>query len=472
MRNHASTAHERVHSVIFGRVSLKKSRLTKKGDTSMKETQIKPQIELVYGPGDKSKSLRDTVIYSLQWLFIMFYPVVWGYAIVGLGLELTGAEMSDYMARVVLMIGVSTLVQVTAGHRLSMVSGPNIIPSLAIVAAFAVGGKEFALQSFNAYIIAGIFVAILGGLGWISYIGKVWSPLALGGMIMMVGLTVSSVGMGMIASSLASWPFYVGIILALLCGWLSIQGKGMLATIPVLIVIVLGYLVFMISGKFDWNLVKSMPTIVFPKIFPYGLTMPPVDLIITMIIVNIFSAINLFGNVSGYSNIIGVKTSPTAEKRYFTIFGLVEGSLTGLLGVPSYVSYGENLGLVLLTRVAGRIFIIIASIAFIVLSFFGQMAGLMAAMPKPVAGAVLLGVASTLIGIGANTWVQGGTYKTREIFITGFSVFLTFGISMLPKVFFDDLPRLVAMILKNPVIMVIFVIIILEQLVFKQKTAT
>ena len=428
-------------------------------------------FKLVYGPADKPKSMKETIIYSVQWLFIMFYPVVWGYSIVGLGLQLSGDEMASYMARVVLMIGVCTLAQVLAGHRLSMVSGPNIIPSLAIVAAFTIGGKEYALQSFNAYIIAGIVVAILGWLGIISMIGKVWTPLVLGSMIMMVGLATSTTGVSLIASDGATAPFAVGIILALICGYISIKGRGMLATIPVLITIVLGYLVFMVMGNFDWELVNSMPLIMAPSIFPYGLIMPPLDLIITMILVNIFSAVNLYGNVQGYSSIIGVKSDSATEKRYFTIFGAVEGILTGIFGVPSYVAYGENIGIVLLTRVAARIFIVIASVVCIVLSFFGPIGGLMAAMPKPVAGAVLLGVASTLIGTGASTWTQGNIFQTREIFITGFSVFLALGLAALPQEFYSALPNLVGTVLKTTVIMVIILTILMEQVIFKKSSA-
>ena len=434
----------------------------------MAEDKAAALVDVVYGPDDSPRSSWDGFIYSLQWLLIMFYPVVWGYSIVGLGVGLEGSEMAQYMGRVVLVIGISTLVQALAGHRFSMVSGPNIIPSLAIVAAFAIGGREYALLSFNAYIIAGVVVALLGALGLISQIGRVWTPLVLGSMVMMVGLATSSVGMSLIAVHGAAWPFYAGVIIALLCGWLSIRGNRFLATIPVLIAIVIGYVVFMAMGEFDWDLVRDMPRFVTPRLFPFGTGMPPLDLVMTMIVVNIFSAINLYGNVQGYANVIGAEVPTIREKRYFTIFGLVEGSLAGILGVPSHVSYGENLGLVMLTRVAARIFIVIASIAFIVLSFFGQIGGLMAAMPQPVAGAVLLGVASTLIGLGANIWHEN-QFGSREIFIVGFSVFFSLGVSFLPDSFFDQLPRLVGTLLNNPVIMVIILVIVLEQLLFPER---
>jgi xanthine/uracil permease len=218
------------------------------------------EFQLVYTTDEKPRTTRDGLLYTLQWIFTMFYPAVWGYTIVGVGLGLQGSQMAGYMGRVVLMIGIATIVQAVAGHRFAMVSGPNIIPSLAIVAAFAVGGKEYALLSFNAYIIAGVLIAILGGLGLISLVGKIWTPLVLGAMMMMVGLTTSSVGMSMLAAQAATWPFFVGIVLALMCGWLSLRGKGVLATLPVLITIVSGYVIFMLFGKFDWQLVRSMPT--------------------------------------------------------------------------------------------------------------------------------------------------------------------------------------------------------------------
>lgn len=424
---------------------------------------------LVYGPDDKPRSTRDALVYSLQWILIMFYPVVWGYSIVGINIGFTSSELSAYMSRVVLMIGVSTLIQVLAGHRLSMISGPNIIPSLAILAAFSIGGKENALMAFNAYIIAGLVVAAIGAFGLFSYLGRVWTPLALGAMVMMVGLTTSTVGVGMVADQGASWPMVVGILLALMCGWLSIQGKGLLATIPVMLAIAVGYIAFIATGNFNWEIVHNMPSVSVPELFPYGWQMPSFGLILTMIIVNLFSAINLYGNVSAYAGIVGRPLDQHQEKRCFVIFGLLEGTVCSIFGVPSNVAYGENLGLVLLTKVASRLFMIVAAIAYIILGFSGKFSGLMAAMPKEVAGAVLLGVASTLIGLGASTWSQSKRFQTREIFITGFSVFLAYGLSQLPASFYEQLPDLLAMLFQNAVIMVIVLVIVLEQLLFPLK---
>lgn len=431
------------------------------------------EIDLVYGPDDESGSLRDTVLYTLQWVFIGFYPVVWGLAIVGLGIGLTDAQLGQYMSRVVLMIGVATLLQAYYGHRLSMITGPNIVSSFAVVAAFAIGGTEYALLSFNAFIIAGIIVFLLGVLGVISWIKKVWSPLVLGSMVMMVALASASVGLELLAEFGASWPFMVGIGLALLSGYISVRASGLVSTIPVLIVVALGYIIFIATGRFNWELVNQMPTLVLPQPFPYGIEMPPLDLIITMTVVHLLSAVNLYGNVEAYENIAGIElTQPERqdrrERRYYGIFGLIEGTLTGILGVPGYITYGENLGFLTATKVAARRFIIYASLIIILLSFLGPIGGFMAAMPRPVAGAILLGIASTLVGEGAKIWQQE-RFESREVFIVSFSVFLSLGAYFLPDSFYSGVPDIIGTIMTNPIIFVMLIVILLEQVLFPRE---
>jgi xanthine/uracil permease len=54
------------------------------------------------------------------------------------------------------------------------------------------------------------------------------------------------------------------------------------------------------------------------------------------------------------------------------------------LGTPATLAYGENLGIVQLTRVAARAFVIVAAAIFTVLAFIGPFGALMAVMPKEV----------------------------------------------------------------------------------------
>jgi xanthine/uracil permease len=425
--------------------------------------------DLVYKLEDKPKSTGDWVLYSFQWTVTMFYAVVWGYAIVGVGLEFQGEELTRYMSAVVLTIGISTLVQAWLGHRMAMVSGPNVIPSFAIVAAYSAGGIDYALQSFMAQAIAGVGIAVLALVGIVKYIRKFWSPLILGSMIIMVGLAVAGTGLEYMVDGSWDWPFAVALALALGGSILAIRGKGVWATLPPLVIIGLGFLAFIAMGEVDFTPVNEAPLFTAPGFLPYGLSIPPWDLILIMLVVNLMAGLNLYGNLHGYAKVIDEEVPVKQEKRCFTIFGLVETTLPGLFGTPATVAFGENLGIVQLTRVAARVFIMVASVVFIVLAFFGPFSGLMAAIPRPIAGAVLLGIASTVIGIGADTLQTAPAFKRREQTLVGFSIFLSLGLYQLPDEVWQQAPRLVDTIFSNPIISVILFVILFEQVVFREK---
>ena len=425
-----------------------------------------PSDALVYGRTEQPRSTHDWCLYSFQWLVTMVYAVVWGYAIVGVGLNFDGARMTTYISSVVLTIGLSTLLQAWIGHRMAMVHGPNVIPSLAIVAAFVAGGEAYALQSFTAQAIAGLIIVALVYLGAVHYIRRVWSPLILGSMIIMIGLTVAEVGLGDMTQAGFGLGFLIALLLALGGTVLAIRGKGVWATLPPVFVLFLGYIIFLILGRVDLSLVRQAPLLAIPTLFPYGRTMPSWDLLLIMLIVNLMAAMNFYGNLHGYAGVIKEKVNEREEHRSFLLFGLLETTLPGILGTPATVAYGENLGIVQLTRVAARAFVIVAAAIFIVLAFIGPFGALMAVMPKEVAGAVLLGIASTVIGIGAGVLNSAPAFDRREQTLVGFSIFLSLGLHLLPHETWLQTPRLIETVFSNPVISVIIFVLVFEKLIF------
>lgn len=277
----------------------------------------KDKNDLVYDINEHPRSGRDWIIYTTQWVVTMFYAVVWGYAIVGLAMGYESSELSSYMSAIVLTIGLSTLVQVWLGHRMAMVSGPNIITSLAIVAAITAGGKEYAQHAFLAQSIASIIIVVLAMVNAGKYIKKVWSPLILGSMVLMVGLSISKQGLLLLTAFGFGWQFLTGAILALGGIFLGIRAKGVWGTLPPLLVIVVGYAIFMIAGEFNWSLFQTPETFIFPRFLPYGFSMPPIDLIIIMLVVNLMATLNLYGNLIGYADIIKHEVEPKQLKRSF-----------------------------------------------------------------------------------------------------------------------------------------------------------
>lgn len=427
--------------------------------------------QLVYEPGDQPRSNRDWLLYSGQWVVTMFYAVVWGFALVGVGLGFEGDEFVAYMSAVVLTIGISTFVQAWRGHRFAMVSGPNVIPSLAILAAVSTGGREYALDAFTAQAITGAIVVAAAVFGVFSYIERVWSPLILGSMILMVGLAVAGVGLELMSRGDVGGWMLVAIAIALAGTVLAIRGSGVWATLPPLAVIGLGYAVFAVFGEVDWDPVREASGFAVPELFPYGFSWPPLDLLLIMLVVNLMAALNLYGNLQGYAELVGEQVDKRKTRNTFTLFGLFETVVPGIFGAPATVAYGENLGIVQLTRVAARAFIIPAAVIFGLLAFIGPAVGVMTSMPEPVAGAVLLGIASTVVGIGANVMTTAPAFERREQTLVGFSVFLALGLYLLPDEAWDGVPRLVSTVFTNPIISVILFVMLFEQVIFRRRRA-
>src|SRR5262250_493369 len=278
-----------------------------------------PKAGLVYGRNEQPRSPHDWLLYSFQWLVTMVYAVVWGYAIVGVGLNFQGARMTTYISAVVLTIGISTLLQAWLGHRMAMVHGPNVIPSLAIVAAYTAGGENYALQSFTAQALSGVIIAVLVLLGAVRYIQKVWSPLVLGSMIILIGLTVAQVGLGDMTQAGFGLGFFIALALALGGSMLAIRGRGVWATLPPVFVIVVGYIVFLALGRVDLSLVRQAPLLSIPRFSPYGRIMPTWDLLLIMLIVNLMAAMNFYGNLHGYAEVVKETVDASEERRSFLL---------------------------------------------------------------------------------------------------------------------------------------------------------
>lgn len=425
--------------------------------------------KLVYRVHDQPRSIRDWVLYSFQWFVTMFYAVVLGYAIVGVGLGFEGERLATYMAAVVLTTGIATLLQSWRGHGFAMVSGPNIVPSIAILAAVSVGGADYALQAFTAQAIGGLIVAGLALAGVLNLIRRVWSPLVLGAMIVMIGIAVAQQSLGLLVASGFGWPFWVGVLLAVGGVALAIRGRGVWATLSPLFIIGLGYPIFMLAGEFEWSRVGQAPAVVAPSLFPYGLSMPPLGLIVIMTVVNLIVALSVYGIVTGYGEFVEEEVGQSKTRRTLTLFGLVENTLPGILGVPATVPYGENLGIVVTTRIAARVFILVAALALVILSFFGPVVAFMAAMPDPVAGAVLLGIASAAIGLGISIMSSAPAFEQREQALVGFAIFLSVGLFMLPQEAWAEVPRFLSTIFSNPIVAVILFVIFFEQVLFRNK---
>lgn len=387
----------------------------------------------------------------------------------GFGLKLESLVLSSYVAATVFTIAVSSLAQSLFGHRSAMISGPNILPGFTILAAFSLGYPTG--EIFGAFAIGSGIVVALALCGAIGYIRKFFTQLALGTMVMMIGLAAAKLGISLIVSQGGGF-ILVALALTLICGFIGTRLQGFISTIPIFIIVVIGYIVFIAAGRFDWGLVRQMPTLVAPRPMLLGLSWPDLSLAVSATIAQLSAVFFCLGNVISIHQIIEENFDPKTAKSTVLIVGAVEGVIASMFSATPLVPYSGNIGFVSITRVASRASVIVAGAALAALSIIGPISGLLASIPKPVAGAVLMGIAGMNIGIGARIWGAGTpSFDTQQVFIVGFAVFTALGFAALPQSYFDQMPRTIAQIVSNPMLSSLLYVIALESLIFRRPSA-
>lgn len=424
--------------------------------------------KMIYGSKENPPP-RRLIIYALQWIAFSTYPIMWGLVLVGFGLKMEPMVLSGYVTATVFTIAISSLAQTIFGHRCGMLSGPNILPGFTILAAFSLGYPTG--EIFGAFVIGSGMVVVLALCGAIGYLRKLFTPLALGTLVMMIGLSAAKLGISLMVSHGGTFVL-VALLLTLICGYIGTRLQGFISTIPVFIIVLIGYIVFIAAGRFDWGLVKQMPTVVLPRPMLLGLSWPDAGLIVSAAIAQIAAAFFCLGNVLSVHTVIEEEFDFKKSKSTVAILGGVEGVLASVFSATPLVPYSGNIGFVSITRVASRSSVILASAVLAVLSVIGPVSGLLASIPKPVAGAVLMGIAGMNIGIGARIWGAGTpTFDTQQVFIVGFAVFTALGFASLPQSYFDQMPRTLAQIINNPMLSALLYVIVLESLIFRRRSA-
>ena len=294
---------------------------------------------------------------------------------------------------VLLMNGVSTLlfILITKGKAPAYLgsSFAFIGPTSIIIA-----NQGFAYAQ-GAFVVLGIIGCLLAlfirrvGTGWINI---VLPPAAMGAVVALIGLELASstvqggsIGANLMTDTASSSDFIVFFITLGVAILGSVLFKGFLSTIPILISIVVGYLSAVVFGMVDFTPVLETSLFTMPH-FQWAkfdlnaiLTMLPVLLVLTS---------EHIGHQVVTSNVIGrdLMKDPGLHRSLFADY--FASALSGLIGGVPTTTYGENIGVMAITRVYSVRVIAGAAIFSICMAFVGPLAALISTIPGNVIGGV------------------------------------------------------------------------------------
>src|SRR5699024_6464465 len=179
---------------------------------------------------------------------------------------------------------------------------------------------------------------------------------------------------------------FVAFALIVVC---NIWGKGMVKILPILIGVVGAYIVALLMGEVDFSVVTDPSTPVFAlALHPSAFAKFSISACITIAPIALATMMEHIGDIAAIS--------ATAEKNYLADPGLhrtllgdgLATSFAGFFGGPANTTYGENTGVLALTKVYDPRVMRIAACCAIVLSFFPRFGALIQTIPTAIIGGI------------------------------------------------------------------------------------
>ena len=336
-----------------------------------------------------------TLVLGLQHTFAMFGATV----LVPL---LTGLSVSTTL----LFAGLGTLlfhlitkrkVPAFLGSSFAFLAGYGIVAPLIDGAP----NTEMLPYACGGVVVAGLVYVVLAALikaFGINRVMRFFPPIVTGPIIICIGLTLSS---SAIANCSENWLLALCALVPIIIA--NIWGKGMVKIVPIMIGIGFAYVVALLMGAVDFSAVAEADVVGLP-----GIMMAKFDLsaIITIVPIALATVVEHIGDISAISATVG-KNYIQDPGLHRTLLGDgLATSLAAMFGGPANTTYGENTGVLALTRVYDPLVMEIAAGIAILLSFSPMFEMIVRTIPTAIIGGVSLILYGMISAVGVRNVVE------------------------------------------------------------------
>lgn len=264
------------------------------------------------------------------------------------------------------------------------------------------------------------------GLGWINVI---FPPAAMGSIAAVIGLELAPVAAnmaGLTAKTADPKVIFVSLATLTVTILLSVCARGFLAVIPVLIGVIFGYILSFFMGMVDLAPVVAAPWFKLPTFYKPEFNLQAALIILPATLVVLAEHIShlvVTGNIveRDLMNKPGLDRSLLADGT--------SNIISGLVGATPNTTYGENIGVMAITRVYSVWVIGGAAIFAILFSFVGKLSELIKGIPVPVMGGICLLLFGVIAASGIRMLVESVVnYNNRQNLILT-AIVLSIGVS-------------------------------------------
>ncbi len=250
------------------------------------------------------------------------------------------------------------------------------------------------------YLVLALIVKAVG----VHKVMRFLPPVVTGPIIICIGLNLAPSAVS--NASTCWWLALVAMAIIIVC---NIWGKGMVKIIPILLGVVGAYIVAILARQVDFTGVKDAAWVGFqPFVTDFGGSVAKFDLsaILVMAPIAIASMMEHIGDMSAISATVGENFLEEPGLHRTLIGDGIATSLAGLFGGPANTTYGENTGVLVLSRVHDPKVIRLAAVYALVLSFSPKFAALIGALPSAIIGGVSFILYGMISAIGVRNVVE------------------------------------------------------------------
>ena len=298
-------------------------------------------------------------------------------------------------------------------------------------------------------VVAGLLylaLALVIRLVGVKKVMRFLPPVVTGPIIVCIGLTLAP---SAVSNASTCWPLALIALATIII--FNIWGKGMFKIIPILMGVVVSYIAALIMNACGVTVLNAagepIPLIDFTAVREASiLGLPPFQMakfdltaILVMAPIALATMMEHIGDMSAISATVGQNFIQEPGLHRTLVGDGIATSLAGMFGGPANTTYGENTGVLVLSKVHDPRVIRLAAVYAIVLSFIPKMADIIGSMPSAIVGGVSFILYGMISAIGVRNIVENNVdlTKSRNLIIAavilvcglGFSSGITFTVA-------------------------------------------
>ncbi|RHW36562.1 uracil permease [Neobacillus notoginsengisoli] len=350
---------------------------------------------------NEKPNLGQLITLSLQHLFAMFGATILVPYLVGL---------SPAIALISSGVGTLAFLMITK-WQVPAYLGSSFAFIVPIIGAKTIGGPGGAMiGSFMAGLVYGIVALVIKKAGH-RWIMNLLPPIVVGPVIMVIGLSMAGTAVGMAMNTMKGPEHYsmvhfsAALVTLVATIIFSVYMRGTLSIIPILAGIVIGYVYSLAVGLVDFSPVMKAkffqwPDFIIPFVdYKIKVTL---DLILLMVPVAVVTISEHIGHQLVLSKVVGRDYIKQPGLHRSMLGDGTATMISALIGGPPKTTYGENIGVLAITKVYSVYVIAGAAVAATIFGFIGTITALISTIPTAVMG----GVSILLFGIIASSGLR------------------------------------------------------------------